>query len=82
MATDFVVTFLSAVQASLSVLLTIAIGVVAAQYGFLDGTSAQHVSQLSVQIFLPLLLLTNIGSELEFETAARYLPILSMEPSP
>lgn len=78
MLSEFAVTFLSAVQASLSVLMTIAVGVAAAQFGFLDSESSKRVSQLSAQVFLPLLLLTNIGSEINLETSVRYLPILSM----
>lgn len=82
MASDFVATILGAVQASLSVLITIAIGVAAAQFGFLDGETSRRVSQLSVEVFLPLLLLTNIGSEINLETAVRYLPVLSADRPP
>lgn len=82
MALDFVVTLLSAVQASLSVLFTIGAGVGAAQFGFLDGETSQRISQLSVEVFLPLLLLSNIGSEINLDTAVRYLPILSKCPTP
>ena len=74
---DFVITLLSAIQASLSVLLTIGVGVGAAQFGFLNGETARRISQLSVEVFLPLLLLSNIGSEINLDTAVRYLPILS-----
>ncbi|KAL2109532.1 hypothetical protein VUR80DRAFT_2338 [Thermomyces stellatus] len=76
MALDIIVTLLSAAQASLSVLLTIAVGVGAAQFGFLDGETSRRISQLSVEVFLPLLLLSNIGSEINVDTAVRYLPIL------
>ena len=77
MALDFVVSLLSAVQASLSVLLTIGVGVGAAQSGFLDGETSRRISQISVEVFLPLLLLSNIGSQVNLDTAVRYLPILS-----
>lgn len=77
MLPDFVITLLSAAQASLSVLLTIGVGVCAAQFGFLNGDTSRRISQLSVEIFLPLLLLSNIGSAVNLDTAVRYLPILS-----
>ena len=79
MISDFVVTFLSAVQASISVLLTIGVGVGAAQFGILDSETSKRISQLSVQIFLPLLLFSNIGAEISLDTAVRYLPILGTE---
>lgn len=77
MLLDFVITFLSALQASLSVLLTIGVGVGAAQFGFLNGDTSRRISHLSVELFLPLLLFSNIGSAINLSTAVRYLPILS-----
>lgn len=71
-----VASFLGALQASLSVLLTIGYGVIAAQYGLLKGSSAKDISQICVRIFLPALLMTNVGSQLHSDTAMRYLPIL------
>lgn len=76
---DFVIALLSAAQASLSVLLTIGVGVAAAQFGFLDGETSRRISRLSVDVFLPLLLASSIGSELNIDTAFRYLPILSAQ---
>lgn len=68
--------FLGAVQASLSVLLTIGYGVMAAQFGLLKGSSAKDISQICVTLFLPALLVTNVGSQLRPETAFRYVPVL------
>ncbi|KAL9625832.1 MAG: hypothetical protein Q9160_000152 [Pyrenula sp. 1 TL-2023] len=68
--------FLGALQASLAVLLTIFYGVVAAQFDLLDAQSAKKVSKICVRLFLPALLITNVGSELHADTVTRYIPIL------
>ncbi|KAK7927971.1 hypothetical protein PG985_004969 [Apiospora marii] len=64
--------FVGAIQASLSVLLIIACGVVAARWKILDGNNTKPISKLCVRIFLPALLLTKIGSDLEAGSAGRY----------
>jgi auxin efflux carrier family protein len=69
-------TFLAAIQASLSVLLVIFYGIVAARFKLLDSTSAKSISKICVKMFLPALLLTKIGSELHSGSAHRYLIIL------
>lgn len=76
MASDMLVAFLAALQASASVLLTIWYGVLAAQARFLDSDAAKHLSRLGVSMLLPALLMTNIGSQLEPSTLTRYVPIL------
>ena len=68
--------FLAAIQASLSVLLVIFYGIIAARFKLLDSTSAKAVSKICVKMFLPALLLTKIGSELHAGSAHRYLVIL------
>lgn len=70
--------FLGALQASLSVLLTIGYGVIAAQFDLLTSSSAKDISKLCVRMFLPALLITNVGSQLHLDTAMRYVPILSV----
>lgn len=77
MADALLVSFLGALQASLAVLLTISYGVVAGQFDLLNGDSSKQISRLSIRIFLPALLITNVGSQLHSETAIRYVPILS-----
>lgn len=67
-AESVLVPFLGAFQASLSVLLTIAVGVIAAQYGLLDGQSSKKISTFCVRMALPALLITNVGSQLDLET--------------
>lgn len=75
---SIVTAFLGALQASLSVLLTIGYGVIAAQFDLLQRSSAKDISKLCVRMFLPALLITNVGSQLHLDTAMRYVPILSM----
>lgn len=74
---DLVESFLGALQASLSVILTIFYGVLASQFNLLDKSSGKAISKICVRMFLPALLITKVGSELHLDTAIRYLPILS-----
>lgn len=67
--------FNGAIQASLSVLLVIFYGVLAAQYGLIDNRSAKKVSQLAVKLFLPFLLITKVGRELSPDILMNYVPI-------
>ena len=75
---ELVVPFVGALQASVSVLLTIFYGVLAAQFNLLSRNGAKEVSNTCVRMFLPALLIFKVGSELQQGTAMRYLPILSM----
>ncbi|ORY10708.1 membrane transport protein-domain-containing protein [Clohesyomyces aquaticus] len=68
--------FLGAIQASFSVLLTIFFGVLTGQFGLLSSNAAKEVSRTCVRMFLPALLIYEIGSELDQETGVRYVPIL------
>lgn len=77
MADALLVSFLSALQASLAVLLTIFYGVIAGQFDLLKGSSTKQISKLCVRMFLPALLITSVGSQLHSQTAIRYVPILS-----
>ncbi|MCJ1314205.1 hypothetical protein MMC25_007885 [Agyrium rufum] len=71
-----ITSFIGAVSASISVLLTIVYGVIAAQFELLDGDSAKAISKVCVKLFLPALLISNVGNELHLDTATRYVPIL------
>ncbi|EFQ27464.1 membrane transporter [Colletotrichum graminicola] len=75
-AESILVPFLGAIQASLSVLLTISAGVIAAQLGLLDDASSKKISTFCVRMALPALLITNVGSQLDLETGIRYVPIV------
>lgn len=68
--------FLAAIQASLSVLLVIFYGAIAARLELLNSASAKSISKICVKFFLPALLLTKIGSELHSGSATRYAVIL------
>jgi predicted permease len=68
--------FLAAIQASLSVLLVIFYGGVAARLNLLNSSTAKVISKICVKMFLPALLLTQIGSELHSGSAHRYALIL------
>ena len=67
--------FLAAIQASLSVLLVISYGGIAAHLGLLDNASTKAISKVCVRIFLPALLMFNIGAQLHLENANRYLVV-------
>jgi predicted permease len=74
---ELVVPFSGAIQAAFSVLLTILLGVIAAQCNLLSTAAAKEVSKLCVRMFLPALLIYKIGSNLHQETGVRYIPVLS-----
>ncbi|EXJ83341.1 hypothetical protein A1O1_06962 [Capronia coronata CBS 617.96] len=67
--------FLAAIQASLSVLLVIFYGGLAAHLNLLNQANSKAISKLCVRMFLPALLVVKIGSELHPDSAQRYLII-------
>lgn len=67
---SFVVPFLGALQASIAVLLTIFAGVIAAQFNLLGEASSKEISKVCVKLFLPALLIVNVGSQLHADTVA------------
>lgn len=73
---EYVVPFVSAIEASISVLLTILFGVLTAQFNLLSKNAAKEVSRTCVRMFLPALLIYRIGSNLHTDTGVRYLTIL------
>ncbi|ROV90675.1 hypothetical protein VPNG_10098 [Cytospora leucostoma] len=68
--------FLAAIQASVSVLLVISYGGIAAKLGLISPESTKAVSKVCVQVFLPALLITNFGSELHSGSGDRYAIIV------
>lgn len=76
MPSSILTSFLGALQASLAVLLTISYGIIAARFNLLKETSARDISKTCVRLFLPALLITNVGSELHADTIVRYVPVL------
>lgn len=80
MSSSVAASFVGALQASISVLLTIGYGVVAGQFGLLSQPSTKEINKICVRLFLPALLITNVGSQLDLDTAVRYIPVLSEKP--
>ena len=76
-ASELVVPFSGAIQASISVLLTIVFGVIAAQCNLLSVSAAKEISRLCVRMMLPALLVYKIGDNLHKDTGVRYVPIIS-----
>jgi hypothetical protein len=77
MSSGLLPSFLGALQASVAVLLTISFGAVASRFNLLKESSSRDISKTCVRLFLPALLITNVGSELHADTAYRYVPVLS-----
>jgi predicted permease len=75
MSSGILPSFLGAVQASLAVLLTISYGAIASRFNLLGSASARDISKVCVRLFLPALMITNLGSELHADTAYRYVPV-------
>ncbi|KAI1096250.1 auxin efflux carrier [Rostrohypoxylon terebratum] len=76
MPSELLVSFLGAIQASLSVLLTIGAGVAAAQFGLITTHAAEEVSHLCVTMLLPCLMVVKLGSELHLDTIGNFVPIV------
>jgi auxin efflux carrier family protein len=76
MTSSLVTSFLGALQAALSVLLTISYGIIAAQFNILNKESSKVISKLCVHLFLPALLVTNIGSKIHVDNVLQYLSVL------
>lgn len=68
---------LAALQASVSVLLVISYGSIAAKFGLVSPENTKAVSKLCVRMFLPALLITKIGSELHSGSGHRYAIVVA-----
>lgn len=75
MASTVGTSVLGAFQASLSVLITLSYGVIAARLGMVDAGTAKNVSSLCVNMFLPALLITNVGRQIDIHNFTNYIPI-------
>ena len=65
---ELLIPFLGALQASVAVLLTILVGVVASQFQLICIDSSKEISKVAVRLFLPALLIVNVGSQLHSDT--------------
>ena len=69
--------FLGALQACVSVLLTMCYGVAARRLHLIHDATINDMSGLTVKIFLPALIVVNLGQQLHLDTALNYIPVLS-----
>ncbi|PCH40600.1 hypothetical protein WOLCODRAFT_88752 [Wolfiporia cocos MD-104 SS10] len=65
-------TFLGALQGTISVLFTCLGGYVVTKRGLLDRRTVKHISKLCTSLFLPCLLIVQIGPELTVSSLSRY----------
>jgi predicted permease len=70
------VPFLGALQACTSVLLTLLYGVITRQAKLIHEQSINDISGLCVKVFLPALIIVNLGSQLHLGSALNYVPVL------
>jgi hypothetical protein len=70
--------FLGALQASVSVLLTMSYGVIASRFRLLRESSSRDINKLCVRVFLPALLITNVGNKLSSDSVGGVIPVLVM----
>ncbi|KIX98654.1 uncharacterized protein Z520_05955 [Fonsecaea multimorphosa CBS 102226] len=74
--TSLALPFVGGIQASASILLTIGYGLLASQCNLMEPSAAGQISRTSVNMFLPALLITNLGSQLHLDNILLYIPIL------
>jgi predicted permease len=67
-AQEYIVPFLGALQASVAVLLTIFTGVIASQFQLIGEPASKEISKVCVRLFLPALLIVNVGEQLHAGT--------------
>ncbi|KAM0541387.1 hypothetical protein ACHAPJ_013260 [Fusarium lateritium] len=77
MSSSVLSTFVGAIQASASVLLTIFYGVIAGQTKLLSVETGRQISKICIKMFLPALLIVNLGTQIEASNAITYVPILA-----
>ncbi|KAF9446971.1 hypothetical protein P691DRAFT_803198 [Macrolepiota fuliginosa MF-IS2] len=75
MPSALVVSILGAFQASVSVLITLSYGFIAARLGMVHEITARDISSLCRNLFLPALLITDIGSQLDVHNVPDYAAI-------
>ncbi|RAO68596.1 uncharacterized protein BHQ10_004608 [Talaromyces amestolkiae] len=68
--------FLGALQACISVLLTLLYGVITRHVSLINDETIDQMSGICVKIFLPALILVKLGSELSLDIALHYVPVL------
>lgn len=74
------VPFLGALQACTSVLLTLGYGVLIRRVGLIREQTMDEMFGLCVRVFLPALIVTNLGSQLHLGNALNYVPVFGEHP--
>ena len=80
---ELLIPFLGALQASVAVLLTIFVGVIASQFQLIGVDSSKEISKVAVRLFLPALLIVNVGGQLHSDTVCIFtnrIPIRHCHP--
>lgn len=75
-----VVPLVGALQACVSVLLTMSYGVAAQRLRLIQESSINDMAGLGVKLFLPALIIINLGEQLQLGNALNYIPVLSTAP--
>ena len=75
-----VVPLVGALQACVSVLLTMSYGVAAQRLRLIQEHSITDMAGLGVKLFLPALIIINLGEQLQLGNALNYIPVLSTAP--
>ena len=70
---ELLIPFLGALQASIAVLLTIFVGVIASQFQLIGVDSSKEISKVAVRLFLPALLIVNVGGQLHSDTVCIFV---------
>lgn len=70
--------FLGALQACVSVLLTMGYGFAARRLHLLQETTINDMLGLGMKLLLPALLIVNLGEQLHLQTAMNYIPVISI----
>lgn len=74
--------FLGALQACISVLLTLCYGVAARKMRMVQEVSIKDMSALGVKLFFPALLIVNLGSHIHSGSVLNYVPVLGKSKNP
>jgi hypothetical protein len=81
-AAGFVAPLLGALQACVSVLLTMSYGLIARRLRLIQETSINDMGALGVKVFMPALLIINLGKQLHLGSAMNYIPVLGTDAFP
>lgn len=68
----------AAAESSLSVILVLFYGYICSKYDFLSETGERSISKLCVNLFLPAMLLTDMGSHISLETLEEFWPLVAL----